>query len=500
MNISRFGLVILASALAWPLAAHSDDRSDLDAQTPDPRLLLPFEKQQAIRFVAAETSHEEWHKLPAFWNAGTEEATDPETNRKVTRSVVRIKVPLGLSAPPVPDDNPLTVARWELGKALFFDPVLSADGTVSCASCHDPKTGFTTPTRVSTGIKGRQGNFNAPTLVNVAYQRFHFWDGRADALEMQAQGPVENPREMSDDDGDAWPRAVQRVRRGGTYRERFQAAFGTEATRDTIAKALAGFQRTILSGNSLHDRAVLIAKKRGVSPKDREPIAPVLRDYREAIEDAVQRQDTPALSALMGAQLAEIEISGPEVRLLAESLANGRKIFFGRGGCHECHRGERFTDDGFHNLGVGVVEGKLPAGFEGRIKSLPVGRKDAALTGAFKTPGLRGLVHSGPYMHDGSLDSLEKVIDFYNSRGEANEFLDLRRRDREAEAALLLSVRQKIQDRLPENLLFGKEQKLVIPLRLSLGDRLQRDLVLFLRSLQGDPVDALVADPKTALR
>src|SRR5262249_35407185 len=165
----------------------------------------------------------EWDRLPAFWNEVTEKIADLVTGALVERKAVKIKVPLGLQQnPPVPAENPMTVAKWELGKKLYFDAILSSDGTVSCASCHDPRRGYTDQAAVSTGIKGSKGGISAPTVLNAAYSPLLFLDGRALSLEDQAQGPPQNPREMFDGEGHAWQKVVRRVRQQPDYRHPFQ--------------------------------------------------------------------------------------------------------------------------------------------------------------------------------------------------------------------------------------------------------------------------------------
>jgi cytochrome c peroxidase len=475
-------------------AALADNPAGYDWQQPDPTAQLPFDKEEPIYFVAEQSSPKEWHQLDAFWNEGTETAIDPKTGKEVTRKVVRIKVPLGLSQPPVPAENPLTVARWALGRELFFDPVLSSDGTIACATCHDPRSGFTTPTAVSKGIQGRLGTLNAPTILNVAYRSTLFWDGRTSTLEELSQEPIQNRVEMHHGEGHAWNQAVERVRAKGTYTPRFLLAFGTEPTRDTIAKALASYQRTVLSGNALHDRAVALARQQGGPAGDNPQSVPQMRDYEVVIEDALARRDSSSLVPLLGASILQVGLNQRELRFYATSIANGRKLFFGKGRCHECHAGERFTDNSFHNQGIGLEEGKpIPPG---RLGALPVGRKAVEMTGAFATPTLRGLVHTGPYMHDGSLSTLDAVVQFYVRGGQANEFLDIRRRDLETERDVLRALELYPPEKRPRNVFFGKDRKAVIPLRLALSAFDQEDLLHFLRALQGDPVDPRVADPK----
>jgi cytochrome c peroxidase len=171
-------------------------------------------------------------------------------------------------------------------------------------------------------------------------------------------------------------------------------------------------------------------------------------------------------------------------------------VFFGKARCNSCHAGDNYTDNQFHNLGVGVTDGQLPANALGRYGAQPLGAKDPALAGAFKTPTLRHLLGTAPYMHNGSEATLDKVVDFYDKGGNANEFLDPKMRDYDAEKAYLVSAADKTEYKGPQPQLFGKGKTPVIPLKLNLSAQEKQDLVLFLRSLQGDPADPIIADPE----
>jgi len=269
-------------------------------------------------------------------------------------------LPAGLKYPPeVPDDNPLTDAKVELGKKLFFDKRLSRDSTISCATCHDPQKGWTDQSPVSTGIGGQKGTRSAPTVLNAAYMRLQFWDGRAPSLEEQAKGPIQNPIEM----GFTHAEAVARLSGIKGYPPLFKAAFGDETVDiDRIAKAIASFERTVLTGNSPYDRgAMSAAAKRG------------------------------------------------------QALFDDPK----KGNCAVCHDGFNFSDSDFHNLGVGT-KGATPDQGRAAVTGLA---KDK---GAFKTPTLRNLRDTGPYMHDGSVKVLRDVVDFYDDGGIPNANLDPR--------------------------------------------------------------------------
>lgn len=268
--------------------------------------------------------------------------------------------PLGL--PPVkhPEDNPADPAKIELGRQLFFDGRLSRDNTISCASCHDPKKGWSNGEQFATGVEGKKGGRNAPTVLNSAYNRFQFWDGRAGTLEEQALGPIQNPVEMNM----TLEEVVARLNEIAGYRDQFQKVFGTDVTAEGIAKAIAAYERTVLCGNAPYDR--------------------------------FKAGDTSALS---------------------ESAQRGMKLFFGKAHCSACHVGPNFTDNAFHNVGVGM-DAKEPDAGRATISKLQ------GDTGSFKTPTLRDIAKTAPYMHDGSLKTLEEVLDHYAKGGVANDYLD----------------------------------------------------------------------------
>lgn len=475
---------------AGPHAGPAPAAAGYDWQLPNDAWKTPFKDEQPILFVTRAQDARAWDALPAFWNEATEQAVDPTTGRAVSRKAVKVKVPLGLNQPPpVPAENPMTVAKFALGKRLYFDHVLSSDGTVSCASCHDPRKGFTDRLPFSLGIKNLRGGMSAPTVFNSAYNTFQFWDGRAASLEEQAQGPVMNPVEMFGGDGHAWNKLVGRLRERPRYVSQFKAVFGTLPTRDATAKAIACYERLVLSGDSVHDRADLAMRRR--AEEDEGGKAEVTaHDYEAVLRAAVASRDVPALEAL-GLDPARDAARVPAV---AEALGRGRALFFGKARCNGCHVGENFTDNAFHNLGVGVKEGNLPPEALGRFAALPTGAKDPALAGAFKTPTLRHLLDTAPYLHDGGEATLEQVVDFYDRGGNANEFLDPKMRDFDAEKAYTLSRQDGTPYKGPAVQLFGPGKKPVVPLKLNLTPGEKKDLVLFLKALQGDPAPPVVAD------
>jgi cytochrome c peroxidase len=267
------------------------------------------------------------------------------------------------------DDLPSRPApeRVRLGRWLFYDTRLSADGTVSCATCHVPARAFSNETRVATGAGGHTGVRKTPSFINAAQafvpNRFG-WDGRAASLEEQSLRPVANPAEM----GSTTSRMVGTLSRIAGYAPYFQQAFGDRAiTRWRVASALADYQRTRMSGNSAWDRW--------------------------------QRGDARALSP---------------------SARRGWDLFTGDAHCSRCHFGPNFTDSAFHNLGLGWDAASERYKDEGR--GAVTGR--AGDRGAFKTPTLRDVDRHAPYMHDGSLPTLRDVILFYERGGVRNPHLD----------------------------------------------------------------------------
>lgn len=273
------------------------------------------------------------------------------------------KLPLGLVEAPWPADNPYSVAKMELGRALYYDKRLSVDNTIACADCHNPKYAFTDGKAVSAGVRNQLGGRSAPTVINRLYSVEQFWDGRAPTLEEQAKGPIANPIEMAHThDG-----AVKNLRAVKGYAPLFKAAFGSEEINiDLVAKAIATFERTIVSGNAPYDR------------------------YKAGNKAA-----------------------------LGESARRGFAVFFDKAKCDQCHIGVNFTDGSFNNLGVGMDKPNPDLGRELYTKR-PEDR------GAFKTPTLREIAKTGPYMHDGSLATLEDVVEFYNKGGIENPNLDKR--------------------------------------------------------------------------
>jgi len=491
MTHCRFSCFAIVALIAAIIPARAEEPDPFDVAIPNESLKLPFAKDAPIVFVSRSANKAEWEKLASFWNEDSEMVTDPKTGAKVARRVVKIRVPLGLAGgPAVPNENAMTVAKWELGKKLYFDKILSADNTVACATCHEPKKGFGDSSKTSTGISGSIGGMNAPTVINSAFNRLQFWDGRAASLEEQAQGPVGNSLEMFAGSGDPWTAAVKRLRAKPEYEKAFREVFGHASTRDAAAKAIAAYERTVLVGNSIYDRAEVAMRAR-VTEEESGKFEFVAADFAKALTAAFTAKDKPALTALG----LDIEKDASKTADFGKQLANGRALFFGKARCSNCHVGDNFTDNAFHNLGVGAKENKLPETAYGRFASQSSGHKDPAQVGAFKTPGLRALLDTAPYMHDGSEKTLEAVIDLYDRGGNANEFLDAKMRDIESENAFVRAKAEGKEYTGPKPALFSRGGAPIIPFALKLTAAEKADLVLFMKSLQGDPVDASVADP-----
>jgi len=248
-----------------------------------------------------------------------------------------------------------------LGKRLFFDSVLSRDRSLACASCHDPSRAFTDGRAVAVGVFGRQGTRSAPALINRGYGASFFWDGRTPTLEQQVLQPIQDPKEMDM----TLDEALARLKDHPDYPEQFRSAFGAEVSVEGLARALASYLRTILSGDAPVDRYL--------------------------------NGDRAALS---------------------EQARQGLNIFRGKGNCSACHVGPTFTDERFHNTGVAWRDGQWLD--PGRY-AVSGGEADR---GAFKTPTLREIAQTAPYMHDGSLASLADVVEFYDRGGNSNPHID----------------------------------------------------------------------------
>lgn len=293
------------------------------------------------------------------------------------------------TAVPTPSSNVNYAAKIELGKQLYFDGRLSKNNAISCAFCHNPGTGFADSRQTSIGVGGGIGGRQSPTVYNTGFNHVQFWDGRARSLEEQAIGPIHNPVEMAE----THEHVVAKLGKIKGYQQQFRAVFGTEVNLQGIAEAIAAYERTVLSTNSAFDKYVL-----------------------------------------------------GDVKAMDEAAARGLGLFKGKARCILCHNGPNFTDNQFHNLGVPQV---------GPMKE-DLGRYNVTRAdkdkGAFKTPTLRSVTETAPYMHDGAFKTLEEVVDFLDQGGGSNPRLS----------------------------------PLMRPLGLTTEEK--ADLVMFLKALTGEPI------------
>jgi cytochrome c peroxidase len=293
----------------------------------------------------------------------------PEEDLLPGPTALILNIPKHFDQPIIPTDNPTTIEGVALGRKLFYDPILSGDNSQSCASCHNIEFAFTDNNKAfSEGIDKKMGNRNSMAILNLAWDSDFFWDGRAKSLEEQALGPVENPIEMHE----KWDNAVSELMADANYPKLFENAFKTNSiTKELVAKAIAQFERTLISGNSLFDNNYLIP------------------------------------STIL------TSIKNP-----SNSIERGMKIFYEKGDCWHCHGtvGDYlFTDRIFHNNGLDSIFNDT---------GLELVTKNPLDRGKFKTATLRNLVYTAPYMHDGRFKTLEEVIEHYNSGIKKSSTLD----------------------------------------------------------------------------
>jgi cytochrome c peroxidase len=312
---------------------------------------------------------------------------------------LNVQLPEGLKAGSnalsIPTENPMTRAKVELGRQLYFDRRLSVDGTVSCADCHSPAAGFAAHTQFGVGVRGQTGNRNSPVSFNRILSKAQFWDGRAGTLEAQAVGPIANPIEM----GNTHEAVVQFLTDKEGYRIQFEKIFGTKPNIADVGKAIATFERAIVTGSSPYD--------------DNEPLRLLMASFKEELSDLPSlKEDDPQLYAKY-VKAKELVEKNP----MSESAKRGRDLFFNtKSNCSACHVGVNFADELYHNLGVGMDVANPDLGRYNETNQ----EKDK---GAFKTPTLRNIAQSGPYMHDGSQKTLEEVVDWYAKGGHPNSHL-----------------------------------------------------------------------------
>lgn len=264
---------------------------------------------------------------------------------------------------PAPADNPVTQGKVELGFRLWFEPRLSANNSMTCAHCHNQTMGFSNAQTNAAGVTGVRGARNVPTIYGSLYQHDTFWDGRAKSLEAQALGPIENPIEMNE----KLDRVLQKLAGVPYYQQKFREVFNSAPSAEGIAKALASFERALTMAPTPYEK--------------------------------FQAGDQQALSP---------------------AQQRGMELFFSaRTRCSACHQGSRFTNNLFVNIGIGMDKPNPDLGHFA-VTNMPWDR------GSFKTPTLLNVALTAPYMHDGSLSTLEAVVDHYDKGGIPNEALDPR--------------------------------------------------------------------------
>jgi cytochrome c peroxidase len=413
-----------------------------------------------LHFVAS--TNPEWTQLGSFWNpqpkptAGVRAAGLGLTplgavtvaGLTLEPEVVKIKVPLGLPdpTPHIPPSNPPTLAKWHLGKKLFYTDDLLPTGVKlgqSCVKCHIPAEGYTNRKFWKPGTSGLE--VNTLSLLNVAYNQRLFWDGRVGPLENMIQrGPADEGRSHTEvprwEYHHVWGGVVKRLNGRKEYVAEFERVFGTGPSVDGVGKALATYLRTLLVGDSLYDQAEQTRQERKAAELTAEHFAPHLKS---------------------AGALRRLEREGKDEKDVAKELERGHRVFV-KSRCNQCHSGPLFTDQDYHNIGVDM-EALLP----GRELTAPYGLKAFRYKHAFRTPTLRNLPRTKPYMHTGKMETLREVLHYYNDEigGAVTQYLDPLLRD---------------------------ANKNIRALKLS-AEELDA-LELFLRALDGGEVPAWVAD------
>ena len=334
--------------------------------------------------------------IPGIGPLKNEEIADWLAN-PANHEVLKVSLPLGMNLGESQikglDKNPLTRAKIELGRQLYFDTRLSADNTISCASCHHPQEGFARHTPFGVGIAGQKGGRNSPSSYNRILSDAQFWDGRAGSLEAQAVGPIQNPIEM----GNTHEACVKTLKDIPGYAMQFKKVFPDAGlTIDTVGMAIASFERTLVTGPSPYDYHEAYKRFTALDPEDLDDLK---TDSPETYEQYEQLQ-------LM-----------VQMNPMSDSAVRGFDLFFSkRVGCSACHVGANLADEQYHNLGIGMAAAEPDLGrySETRVE------KDK---GAFKTPTIRNVALSAPYMHDGSLLTLEEVVEHYDKGGDKNKWL-----------------------------------------------------------------------------
>lgn len=310
------------------------------------------------------------------------------------------QLPIGLAAGAKEitglERSPLTRAKIELGRQLFFDPRLSSNGSVSCATCHDPELGFAADTTVSFGIDQQPGTRNSPVTFNRLLGGPQFWDGRAASLEDQAIGPITSAVEM----GNSHQACTECLTNISGYRLQFERIFPDGVTIENVGRAIASFERVLVTGPSAWDHYDRLASFEKVFADDLEFLDELEQDDPELFEEYMALRKASAAKPMSPAAI------------------RGSQLFFSdQTNCSACHNGANFTDDLYHNIGIGMQADKPDWG------RYAVTQADSD-RGAFKTPTLRNVAQTGPYMHDGSLKTLAEVVAWYDQGGHENAWLD----------------------------------------------------------------------------
>ncbi len=416
--IKRFPIVFTLIALAFCGGCASNEESQavadapavretttvsIAASTDEPTERLPTEKLTA---PAPITTEEVMLGAPEL--TGGVPGTGPLTVEEIKKwldepqshAVIQPLLPLGLAAAASQivglDVNPLTRAKIELGRQLYFDTRLSKDHTISCASCHDPEFGYAKDTQFGVGVGGQTGGRNSPVAYNRILSAVQFWDGRAPTLEEQAKGPIANPIEMSN----THDVCVSHLADIEGYRIQFEKIFPDGVTIDNVAKAIASFERALVTAPSPWDYYEQLRNFEKAYAADLEDLDTLKDDDPELFDEYVKLK------------------AAADANPIDESAKRGGELFFSdKSGCTGCHAGANFTDEQYHNIGVGMDAAKPDLG---RYVVTNV-EKDK---GAFKTPTVRNITLTAPYMHDGSQKTLEEVVEWYDKGGHPNPYLD----------------------------------------------------------------------------
>ncbi len=375
LRVTLLGLFLLTASSAWAQQAAEKLPTKVTLGDPSLTMGIPGEGDLTVDQIKA------WLATPGV------------------HEPLEISLPFGLAQAESQitgvKENPMTRAKIELGRQLYFDPRLSIDATISCASCHSHTSGYAANTQFGIGVKGQTGGRNSPVSYNRILSGAQFWDGRAATLEDQAVGPIANPIEMGFTH-DACMKCLSSI---DGYKLQFEAVFGPNSmTIDNVGKAIATFERAIVTGPAPYDYAAALK--------------PFLDNFPEKEDLEALKDDDPETYKKYLSVKADAD-----AHPMSESARRGMALFFSeKSNCTACHAGANFTDEKYHNIGVGMD-----------AQSPDLGRyevtKDEKDKGAFKTPTIRNVEFSAPYMHDGSQKTLEEVVEWYAKGGHPNPWL-----------------------------------------------------------------------------